>query len=168
MFGDNLSVDYEIAPAHIIKEKFPNFRTSPEDLGKYCMTVIDPDFPKKVRKGDIIVAGSNMGCGHDHVHGPQAIKGSGIAAVICESTNRNFFRNSIHIGLPIVEYKGIRNKTSQGDELEIDLQDGVIKNLRTHEILDFAPYPNFLLEILNADGIYPFLKRRIINGKYSA
>jgi 3-isopropylmalate/(R)-2-methylmalate dehydratase small subunit len=98
VFGDNLDVDYEIVPFR----KFDAGLIKLEDVGNWCMANVDADFAKKVKKGDIMVAGTNMGCGHDHFQANLAIKQCGISCVIAESFDRNFFRNSIAIGLPIV------------------------------------------------------------------
>ena len=101
VFGDNLDVDNELFPFR----KVDSGEIKPGEFGQWVMTNVDPDFPKKVKKGDIVVTGTNMGCGHDH---PDAIKGFlqlGISMVISESFNRNCFRNSIYLGLPIIEYR---------------------------------------------------------------
>ena len=161
VFGDNLDVDYEIVPFR----KFDAGLIKLEDVGKWCMTNIDPDFPKKVKKGDIMVAGSNMGCGHDHFQANLAIKQCGISVVIAESFDRNFFRNSIGVGLPIVEYKGINNEVKEGDELEVDLHAGTIKNLSSGKTLKFKPFPDFLLDILEVGGMDPYADKLVAEGK---
>jgi 3-isopropylmalate/(R)-2-methylmalate dehydratase small subunit len=163
VFGDILDVDFDICPIEATRGGEGRPRTE-KDWAKYCMTNIDPEFPKKVKEGDFIVAGENMGYGHDHESGPLAIKGCGVSAVICESTNRNFFRNAIHIGVPVIECRGIKSKVKQGDELKVDLRAGVIKNLTTSEELGFSPYPAFLLEIIEAGGLYPLLKEKLAKG----
>ena len=104
VFGDNLDVDKEIVPFR----KWDSVEVKISDLGNWCMTYVDPNFPKKMTKGDILLAGSNMGCGHDHFQANMAIKQCGISCVIAESFDRNFFRNSIALGLPIIEYKNIK------------------------------------------------------------
>ena len=166
VFGDLLDVDWEIMPfatLHVLKEK--GIPVSEEELGKYCMTTIDPEFPKKVKKGDFIVAGENMGYGHDHDTACISIKGAGIAAVLCESTNGNFHRNSIHHGLPVCVCKGIKGKVKQGDDLDVDLAKGIVKNMTTGEELCFPPIPDFLLEMLEEGGLYPQLRKQIKGGK---
>jgi 3-isopropylmalate/(R)-2-methylmalate dehydratase small subunit len=163
VFGDILDVDFDICPIEATKGGAGRPKTE-KDWGKYCMTNLDPEFPDKVREGDFIVAGENMGYGHDHESGPLAIKGCGVSAVICESTNRNFLRNTIHIGVPVIEYRGIKNKVKQGDELEVNLKAGTIQNLTTGETMRFPPYPDFLLEIIDAGGLYPLLKNKMAEG----
>ncbi len=161
VFGDNLDVDNELFPfrkadAGLIK---------PDEHWKWVMTNVDPDFPKKAKKGDIVVTGTNMGCGHDHSGGQIGFLQLGISAVISESFDRNFFRNSIHLGLPIIEYKGIKQKVKEGDELEVDLHAGVIKNLASGETLKFTPLPDFLLEILEVGNINSYTEKLIAERK---
>jgi len=160
-FGDNLDVDFEIIPFR----KYDSGLIKDSELGNWCMTNVDPDFPKKVKKGDIMVVGTNMGCGHDHGGANSAIKQCGISCVIAESFDRNFFRNSIAIGLPIIEYKGIKQNVKEGDELEVDLHAGTIKNLTTGKSLKFTPFPDFLQEILELGGIRGYTNKLIAEGK---
>jgi 3-isopropylmalate/(R)-2-methylmalate dehydratase small subunit len=163
VFGDILDVDFDICP--IEATKGPNRPKTEKDWGKFLMINIDPDFPKKIKPGDFIVAGENMGYGHDHESGPLAIKACGVAAVICESTNRNFLHNTINVGVPVIELPGIKSKVKQGDELELDLRAGTVKNLTTGVTLKFDPYPDFLLEIIEADGLYALLRKLLPEGK---
>ncbi|MBI4233831.1 MAG: 3-isopropylmalate dehydratase [Chloroflexi bacterium] len=166
VFEGILDVDWEICPfetLRILRER--GTPVTYEELGKYCMTKVDPDFPKKVQKGDFIVAGENMGYGHDHDHACMSIKGAGVGAVVCESTNANFLRNSIEHGLAIVEIPGINEIVKQGDPLELDLAKGYVKNLRSGAELKFRPYPDFLLEMLDAGGLYPHLAQQVKAGK---
>jgi 3-isopropylmalate/(R)-2-methylmalate dehydratase small subunit len=162
VFGDILDVDFDICPIEATKaEDRPK---TEKEWGKYCMINLDPEFPKKVKTGDFIVSGANMGYGHDHESGPLAIKACGVSAVICESTNRNFLRNTIHVGVPVIELPGIRSKVNQGDELEVNLNSGIVKNLTTGETMKFDPYPDFLLEIIEAGGLYPLLREKLAKG----
>ncbi len=160
IFGDILDVDFDICPIEATRGK----AKTEEDYGKLCMINIDPEFPKKVKKGDFIVAGENVGYGHDHESAPMAIKGCGVASVICESTNRNFFRNSIHLGLPVIECVGIKSKVKEGDELEVDLAAGKINNLTSGKEIGFSSYPDFLLEIIDAGGIYSLINKKLAEG----
>ena len=160
VFGDNLDVDYEIVPFR----KFDAGLIKLEDVGKWCMTNVDPDFPKKVKKGDTMVTGTNMGCGHDHFQANLAIKQCGISCVLAESFDRNFFRNSIAVGLPIIEYKGINKLAKQGDELSVDLKAGTIKNITTGKSTKFKPFPDFLLEIVDAGGLESYGNKLIAEG----
>ncbi|MCL5951285.1 MAG: 3-isopropylmalate dehydratase [Chloroflexi bacterium] len=165
-FGDVMDVDWEICPFEIFQQFIAKGKMpTPEDLGQYCMTTVDPNFPKKVKKGDFIVAGETFGYGHDHDHACKAIKGAGVAAVICDSTSGNFFRMSLEHGLPVVQYPGIRKLTAEGDEIELDLAGGVIRNMTKGKEYHFIPYPSFLLEMIEAGGLYPRLKQRAAAGK---
>ena len=161
VFGDNLDVDYEIVPFR----KFDAGLIKLEDVGNWCMINLDPDFPKKVKKGDIMVAGMNMGCGHDHIQANLAIKQCGISCVIAESFDRNFFKNSINLGLPIIELEGINKNVKQGDTLEVDLRAGEVRNLTTKKTWKFTPLPDFLLEILESGGLEPYTNKLIAEGK---
>jgi 3-isopropylmalate/(R)-2-methylmalate dehydratase small subunit len=163
VFGDILDVDFDICPIEATKSG--DRPKTEKDWGKYCMTNLDPEFPNKVKEGDFIIAGLNFGYGHDHESAPLSIKGCGVSAVICESTNRNFLRNSIHIGVPVIELPGIKSKVSQGDELEVDLKAGTVQNLTTGTTLTFSPYPDFLLEIIEAGGLYPLLRELLPKGE---
>ncbi len=161
IFGDNLDVDKEIIP---FRERELGLMKD-GNYGKWVMTPVDPDFPKKVKKGDIMVVGTNMGCGHGHYEGIIGLNQVGIACVIAESVDRNFFKNSINLGLPIIECEGIKKKVKEGDEVEVDLHAGTIKNLTTGAILKFTPLPDFLLEILEAGGLEPYITAQIKAGK---
>lgn len=162
IFGDKMDVDWHIISFETLRRiRPPGTEVSDDELGKYCMTEVDPDFPKKVRSGDFIVAGRNFGYGHDHSDSCRCILGAGIPAVICESSNGNFVRNSIHYGLPVVEVRGITSIVKQGDTLEVDLVAGVVKNLTKEQQLRFRPYPEAVLRILEAGGLYPQLKAQL-------
>jgi 3-isopropylmalate/(R)-2-methylmalate dehydratase small subunit len=129
------------------------------------MTYVDPDFPKKMKKGDMIVGGTNVGCGHDHATGPRAIKGCGVSCVIAQSLHEWFVRNCILLGLPVIQHEQIKQKVKQGDELEVDLLAGKLTNLSTGERLSFEPLPKFLLDIMDAGNVYTYLKNKIDAGK---
>jgi len=161
IFGDNLDVDKDIIPFRKMNLGLITF----DNLGDWCMTNVDPDFPRKVNKGDIMVVGKNMGCGHSHQQANLAIKQCGISCVIAESFDRNFFRNSIAIGLPLIEYPDIRQKVKEGDELEVDLHAGQINNISERKVLNFTPLPDFLLDILDAGSIESHVNKLIAEGK---
>jgi 3-isopropylmalate dehydratase, small subunit len=161
VFGDNLDVDFEILSFRELDAGI----IAPDKMGEWCMRVVDPDFAKKVKKGDIMVVGTNMGCGHDHYLSNVAIKQSGIDCCIAESFDRNFFRNSIAVGLPIIEYPGINKIAKQGDELSVDLKAGTIKNLTNGKSGKFKPFPDFLLEIVDAGGLEKFGNKLIAEGR---
>lgn len=170
-FQGLMDTDWEICPV----EHLHSFREDPKttyeqrlkELGIYCMTKVDPDFPKKVRQGDIIVGDKGFGYGHDHDHACMSIRGAGVSAVVCESSNSNFMRNSIHHGLAIVEIKGILNEVNTGDELEIDLSRGTVRNITKGKTFMFVAYPDFITEIINAGGLYNQLSEQVKSGDHS-
>ena len=169
-FEGVMDVDWEICPVEHMRgfqeDSSVTYSQRLEELGKYCMTVIDPDFPKKVSLGDFIIGGHGFGYGHDHDHACMAIRGVGVAAVLCESTNSNFKRNAIHHGLPVVEAKGISEIVKTGDMLELSLPLGVISNQTNGKELRFTPYPDFILEILDAGNLYAQLEKNVKAGEY--
>jgi 3-isopropylmalate/(R)-2-methylmalate dehydratase small subunit len=153
-FGDNVDTDV------IIPFKYKARTIDPQELAQHVMEGIDPDFPKKVRPGDVIVAGRNFGCGSSREQAPLAIKAAGIAAVVAESFARIFFRNAINIGLPVLEIKGIFEKTDNGDVLEIDLQQGIVRNMSKGLAFKATPIPDMLMEILKEGGLVNYIKKR--------
>jgi 3-isopropylmalate/(R)-2-methylmalate dehydratase small subunit len=168
-FEGVLDVDWEICPFKYsgpVKEARISHQERLKELGRYCFTVLDPDFPKKVQPGDFVVGGGGMGYGHDHDHASMSLRGAGIGAVLCEATNATFKRNCIHHGLPVVEVKGIMNESKTGDDLEVDLAEGKVANLTTGKTLRFIPYPDFILEILDAGGLYQQLVSQMKDGIY--
>jgi len=160
VFRGILDVDWEICPYSLVRDLKRKGPLTYEGLGRYCMTNVDPVFPQKVQKGDFIVAEENMGYGHDHDHACMSIRGAGVGAVLCESAAPYFLRNSIDHGLPVLEIPGISATVRQGDELEVDLEQGTVTNL-TGAVLTFSPFPDFILEILDAGGLYPLHKQRL-------
>jgi 3-isopropylmalate/(R)-2-methylmalate dehydratase small subunit len=153
-FGDNIDTDV------IIPFKYKAKTIDPQELAQHVMEGIDPSFSKKVRPGDIIVAGRNFGCGSSREQAPLAIKAAGIAAVVAESFARIFFRNAINIGLPVIEVKGVSEKTDDGDVFEIDLHQGTVKNLSKGLTFKAAPMPDMLMEILKEGGLVNYIKKR--------
>ncbi|MCX7927514.1 MAG: 3-isopropylmalate dehydratase small subunit [Candidatus Omnitrophica bacterium] len=152
IFGDNINTDDIIAAKYLVS-------TDPNELGSHCMENIQPDFAKKVKVGDIIVAGKNFGCGSSREHAPLAIKGCGISAVIAVSFAAIFYRNAINIGLPFLELKEV-SAISQDDELEIDLVKGTIKNITKNQVYTTEPFPLFLQEIVQRGGLMNYVKSK--------
>ncbi|MGD0336514.1 MAG: 3-isopropylmalate dehydratase small subunit [Candidatus Omnitrophota bacterium] len=150
-FGDDVNTDDIIAAKYLVS-------TEAKELGMHCMENIRPDFVKKAKPGDIIVAGKNFGCGSSREHAPLALKGCGIAAVVAKSFAGIFFRNSINIGLPFLELDKPEN-IEEGDELEIDLSHGIIKNLSKNTEYKTQPFPRFLNEIVEEGGLMKWLKK---------
>lgn len=164
VFRGVLDVDWEICVFEISHELQAKGMYTPEEIGKYCMTKVDPDFPKKVRKGDFIV-GEFMGFGHDHDHACLSILGAGVAAVICDTSAPYFLRNSIERGLPVVELPGILDAVKQGDELELDLEKGRLTNMSSGLESKFEPMPDFIIRKLEAGGMVPLLKMEVDAGR---
>ncbi|WP_286680582.1 3-isopropylmalate dehydratase small subunit [Tepidanaerobacter sp. EBM-49] len=151
VFGDNIDTDV-IIPARYLNT------TDPKELAAHCMEDIIPDFTQKIKPDDIIVAGNNFGCGSSREHAPLAIKSAGISCVVASSFARIFYRNSINIGLPILECPGCSEKIKTGDELEIDTDSGTIKNITSGEIFYARPFPEFIKGIISAGGLMNYAK----------
>ncbi len=153
-YGDNVDTDV------IIPARYLNVSIA-EELAAHCMEDIDPAFAGSVRKGDIIVAGENFGCGSSREHAPIAIKGSGVSCVIAASFARIFYRNAINIGLPILESADAARDVEAGHELKVEIEAGMIRNLTTGETYRTAAYPKFMLEIIHAGGLVGYTKAKI-------
>ncbi|MCM8766393.1 MAG: 3-isopropylmalate dehydratase small subunit [Candidatus Omnitrophica bacterium] len=154
ILGDDINTDL-IIPARFLTT------TSPEELGKNLFADSVINFSQKIEKGDIIVAGKNFGCGSSREHAPLAIKGAGISCVVALSFARIFFRNAINIGLPIIESKDAK-EIKEGDDLEIDLQEGKVKNLTQNKIYTIQPFPEFLEELINQGGLMNWIKNLLL------
>jgi len=150
-FEDNLNTD-EIIPARY------NITIDAKELAKYVFCEIKPDYPRLVIAGDVVVGGNNFGCGSSREHAPIAIKGSGAKCVIAASFARIFFRNAINIGLPILECPPASEEIREGDEVEVSLETGQIRDLTTGKSYQAKPLPDFVLKIAAAGGIVNFLK----------
>ena len=144
----------------IIPARYLNI-SEPAELAKHCMEDIDPEFTAKVKPGDIIVATTNFGCGSSREHAPLAIKACGISCVIAQSFARIFFRNAINIGLPLLEYTESVGEIEDGDMLEVDLSTGVIKNTTKDKTVMANPYPEFMMGIIDANGLIEYTKHRL-------
>lgn len=152
-YGDNVDTDV-IIPARYLNT------SKPEELAAHCMEDIDKDFVNKVHKGDIMVAEKNFGCGSSREHAPLAIKTAGISCVIAKTFARIFYRNAINIGLPIIECEEAAEKIQAGDEVEIDFETGVIKNLSKNEDYKGQPFPEFMQDIIDKGGLVNFIKNK--------
>ncbi len=145
-YGNNIDTDV-IIPARYLNT------TDVAELASHCMEDIDKDFVKRVRPGDIMVAGTNFGCGSSREHAPIAIKASGISCVIASDFARIFYRNAINIGLPIVECREAADGIENGDMLEVDFDEGRITNLTKNTVYKINPFPPFLQNIILAGGL---------------
>ncbi len=152
-FGSNIDTD-AIIPARYLNV------SDPQELAKHCMENEDPMFLKEVKTGDVIVAGSNFGCGSSREHAPIAIKARGVACVIAKSFARIFYRNAFNTGLPILESVEAVDGTEAGHELEVDLVHGTIKNLKTGKTFQAEPIPPFMQAILDDGGLMEHIAKR--------
>ena len=143
-YGDNIDTDLIIAARYLASQ-------SREELAAHCMEDADADFVKRVKPGDIMVGGANFGCGSSREHAPIAIEASGISCVIAESFARIFYRNAINIGFPILECADAK-RIHEGDELSVDLENGVIFNRTQNESYASAAFPPFIQKIIAAKG----------------
>ncbi|MEN6349959.1 MAG: 3-isopropylmalate dehydratase small subunit [Syntrophomonas sp.] len=150
-FGADIDTD-AIIPARYLNT------FDPLELAKHCMEDADPQFPGKVRPGDIIMADKNFGCGSSREHAPIAIKGAGVSCVIAKSFARIFYRNSINIGLPILECSPAVDAINEGDEVEVDLKTGRIKNLRSGDEYQAVPFPEFMQAIMDKGGLIEYVR----------
>ena len=151
-YGDNIDTDV-IIPARYLNTP------DEKELASHCMEDIDKTFVEKVEEGDIIVANKNFGCGSSREHAPIAIKESGISCVIASTFARIFYRNSIHIGLPILECEEAAQKIEEGDKLQIDFTSGIIKNLSKNEEYKAEPFPEFMQNIISNGGLIKSIKK---------
>ena len=152
-YGDNVDTDV-IIPARYLNT------SDPKELASHCMEDIDLNFANNVKPGDIIVANKNFGCGSSREHAPIAIKESGISCVIASTFARIFYRNAINIGLPILECDEAVKSIEAGDELEVNFDTGVIKNLTKDEEYQGEAFPEFMQNIINNNGLIGYIKNK--------
>jgi 3-isopropylmalate dehydratase small subunit len=152
-FGNDVDTDV-IIPARYLNT------SDEQELACHCMEDADPEFARKIARGDIIVAGSNFGCGSSREHAPVAIKGAGISLVIAESFARIFYRNAYNIGLPILELPQTGGTIAAGDDVEVDIETGVIADHTTGVRHQASPIPPFMRELLAAGGLVPYVHSR--------
>lgn len=152
-YGNNVDTDVIIPARHLNTHDH-------KELASHCMEDIDKEFVNKVKEGDIMVAGDNFGCGSSREHAPIAIKASGISCVIAATFARIFYRNSINIGLPILECAEASEKIQEGDEVSIDFNTGVITNLTKNETYQALPFPEFIKDIMAKGGLMNSLKQQ--------
>lgn len=149
-FGDDIDTDIILPGRYLIY-------TDEEKLSQHCMEGLDDKFNEKCKKGDFIVAGKNFGCGSSREHAPIALKGVGVAAVIAESFARIFYRNAINIGLLAIECD--TDSIDAGDELELDIEKGILKNLTNGTIVQIEPLPPVMIKLLEDGGLVEHIKK---------
>ena len=149
-FGDNIPTD-ALTPTHVMFK-------SPKEMAAFVLETLNPEFPKKVQPGDILVAGDNFGCSSGRALATKALQATGIGAVVAEQFARTFYRNCHEIGLPLLEARGVHAVVNDGDTLRIDIKGGIVENLTTGKRVQGTPPSQFLLGMLEAGGLIPFLK----------
>jgi len=150
-FGDNISTD------HITPGRLAHLRSNLPELAKHVMEDADPTFASRVKAGDFIVAGNNFGLGSSREHAPLVIKMAGVSAILAKSVARIFFRNAINLGLPILVCD--TDSIADGDELEIDLAAGTVKDKTNGKQLTFSKIPEVMLRILDEGGLIPYIQK---------
>lgn len=153
-FGHDVDTD-AIIPARYLNT------SDPRELASHCMEDADPDFPKKVKAGDIIVAGKNFGCGSSREHAPIAVKEAGVACVIAKTYARIFYRNAFNIGLLIFESAEASERIDEGDQVSVNVDAGVIRNLTKKEEYKATQVPPFMQQIIAAGGLINYVSERI-------
>lgn len=151
-FGNDIDTDIILPGRYLIY-------TDEERLSAHCMEGLDAEFSEKCKKGDFIVAGTNFGCGSSREHAPIAIKGAGVSCVIAESFARIFYRNATNVGVPLLEAPGISEIIENGDEIEVNMDEGTITT-ESGEVVTFKKLPPFMLEILEKGGLIEYLKNK--------
>ena len=154
-YGDHVDTDV-IIPARYLNT------SEPAELAAHCMEDLDKKFVGRVKAGDILVAGENFGCGSSREHAPIAIKASGVSLVIAKSFARIFYRNAINIGLAIVECPAAAEEISEGDKVEADLDNGIIRDLTTGKEYKTAPFPEFVQKIIENGGLMQSIANGVI------
>jgi len=149
-FGDHVPTD-AITPTHIMFK-------SPKEMAAFVLETVNPDFPKHVKPGDILVAGRNFGCSSGRALAAKALQATGVGAVISELFARTFYRNGFEIGLPLVEAPGIHTMVNDGDRIKVNVRAGTVENLTTGKGLTSRPPSPFLLEMLESGGLIPLLQ----------
>jgi 3-isopropylmalate/(R)-2-methylmalate dehydratase small subunit len=150
-FGDSISTD------HIIPGRYAHLRSNLPELAKHVLEDADANFVKKVKPGDFVVGGSNFGLGSSREHAPLVIKMAGVKAILAKSVARIFFRNAINLGLPVLICD--TDKIKDGDELEIDLTAGTVRDKTNSALLTFGKIPDVMLKILDEGGLIPYIKK---------
>ena len=154
LYKDDVDTDV-IIPARYLNT------SDPKELASHCMEDIDKTFAQNVKKGDIILAGENFGCGSSREHAPIAIKESGVSVVIAKTFARIFFRNAINIGLPILENDKIADESSKGDEIEVNFETGIVKNLTTGKEYKCSAYPAQIQNLIEKGGLINYTKDKL-------
>ncbi|MCF8086219.1 MAG: 3-isopropylmalate dehydratase small subunit [Desulfohalobiaceae bacterium] len=152
--GDHIDTDAIIPARYLVS-------TDPNELGQYCMAGMSPDWISRVTSGDILVAGANFGCGSSREHAPLALLGAGIPLVIARSFARIFYRNGFNMGLVLMEVGDRADILRDGDRIQADAEEGIIRNLTTEQEIRVRPLPDFMRRILESGGLVPYVRKRL-------
>ncbi|MFQ5710521.1 MAG: 3-isopropylmalate dehydratase small subunit [Candidatus Geothermarchaeales archaeon] len=153
-YGDNIDTD------GIFPGRYLNI-FKPEEMARHAMEGVDPGFLKKMRRGDVVVAGKNFGCGSSRDQAATCLKYAGVSAIIAKSFSRIFYRNAINQGLPILTSEEIHGRVEDGQEVEVDASRGLVKNLTTGETIKATPLPDFVMDIIVDGGLIPHLRKKV-------
>jgi 3-isopropylmalate/(R)-2-methylmalate dehydratase small subunit len=156
-YGDEIDTDVIYPGKYLVS-------FDPAEAAKHAMEGLETDFYKKIQKGDVLVVGRNFGSGSAREQAAVALRSAGVGAIVAESFARVFYRNAINVGLPVVELKGVRDQVDEKDEIEVDLDGGVLKDITKGKELRFPSLPPFIMEILKVGGAVPYYKSRIGKG----
>jgi 3-isopropylmalate/(R)-2-methylmalate dehydratase small subunit len=156
VLGKNIDTD-QIYPGRYLE------LVDPKEIGSHCLEGVDPEIPKNFEKGNIVVASTNFGCGSSREHAPIALLNMGASVVLADSFARIFFRNSINLGLPLIICKGLSEKVSNGEEIEVDIIEGTVKITSTGEVLKGEKIGEYAMNILKAGGIKPLFREKMKN-----
>jgi 3-isopropylmalate/(R)-2-methylmalate dehydratase small subunit len=154
VYGDNIDTD-QIYPGRYLE------LVAPSDIAEHCLEGTDPTFVRRKSKGDIVVGGTNFGCGSSREHAAITLLHAGVGAVLAESFARIFYRNALNLALPLMVCPGIQEHVGDGDELEVDLEEGVVRNLSTGESLVGQKISGYAMEILKSGGIKPLMREKM-------
>ena len=153
-YNDNIDTDV-IIPARYLNT------SNEKELASHCMEDIDTTFSQEVKTGDIIIAGENFGCGSSREHAPIAIKASGVSVVIAKSFARIFFRNAINIGLPILEHPKLADECDKGDEILVNLENGIVTNISKNKTYECESFPKEIQNLINQGGLIEYTKTKL-------
>ena len=153
-YGDDVNTDVIVPARYLVT-------TDPRELAEHCMGDIDPDFVRRLAPGDLIVAGKNFGCGSSREQAPLAIKAAGVGCVLAESFARIFYRNAINIGLPLLVAPEAAQAIAPGDELEVSLEQGLVRDITQGQQWRSEPFPEFIRELIAAGGLIEYTRERL-------
>jgi len=156
VFGNNIDTD-QIYPGRYLE------LVKPEEVAQHCLEGADPTFVEKVSKGDIVVAGTNFGCGSSREHAPITLLNAGVSLVLADSFARIFYRNATNLALPLMVCSGISKKVSDGDELEVNVEEGIVINKTTGENIKAEKISEYIMNIIKSGGIKPLFKEKTKN-----